>query len=1019
MQSAGSGLVVTWNGQALTKDASAFTAAGNAGEGTLWSLLSNATPGSGTLRLSWDGLNLSSVATFATTVAPMNTRGPVATGAATGTGTTASTASTATTTPRGTFLQAFTGTIGPLGDVSGVWDIDANIAGTRTGTTGGGAAGNRTINEAYAVAQTVSSRSARLSGFTSRNWVAVLGTYYNEHRVAPPPVVVSWRLPGPTTTLTRPLRSISPSLAAALAGDYLKTDWLLEAPDLGMKVSYEYDPDGTWTHQYARIGEVELRSPPGGGLAVVSDLSVQLYQDNTTQIASIWTDTTALEGREITLKLFAAGETSGYEIFRGRITQIHVQDGIADILATDDTFNRNILLPRTRVDGLNYPFAATTALARPFPLVYGLGSRVGAAPMVFVNTQDALYAISEHAMLTLGTNYATLDPGTQVLQFRTGDVTFAASSSPTTLQLTGVGAQGLRFNHLTATLGISRELQVTNALNVLDGSSSTVATIGTGALHSSLDGYGYLGVVGSFATGRGTNTLVVSATAFRRGLSSDPTTTAQFIVRTIDAGGLIVRDNLFTSQEFRHYLNPRAATFTVTNLQLAPAESIETLVFARHEGGVGTQFDHVTVGGLTMEIFHQPPGDELLFLGNTWQGRTDATGAITAVVGTLLMYPSDVVGSLIVDEIGLTLESHSWQYSRLWYMTRAWFFDGGIGAGWYIEQANARDILDDFARQGAAIVFPDFAGNWRQVPFDTTVLVVEDYTADDILWSVGSEQSPPANRTSTFEYLAGQLDSIHNAFEVRYKYNPSTQKFDGIYQASVAGSNAPNEGTALATLCMNSHARYGTLPPLVIDAYMIADDRTAERLLSHLVQYFWSQRLYATFDVPMQRGLSVLLGDFVTVTHPTLPAQDNGGRFEIHSIRYMPSLGRIRLGVSHLLSVSFEYTALRDQDSVIWYFWIDQAGQLVRDSVPPVFLGFSATSIVPTPIPYWWQVTDELGGAWYLYPDTDGTMLIAPTSPAIGTGLVVGLGQELQSPNAITYRIGAESWQVWTITPVS
>ncbi len=106
-----------------------------------------------------------------------------------------------------------------------------------------------------------------------------------------------------------------------------------------------------------------------------------------------------------------------------------------------------------------------------------------------------------------------------------------------------------------------------------------------------------------------------------------------------------------------------------------------------------------------------------------------------------------------------------------------------------------------------------------------------------------------------------------------------------------------------------------------------------------------------------------------------------------------------------------EYFLLRDQASVIWVCWIDSAGQLACSTEVFSLRDETPVSLSTGTIPYWHQVTDELGGTWYLYPDVTGEMIVSSASPSTGAGLTIGLGQQVRGVNHTLYRVGVQSTQ--------
>lgn len=207
--------VVTWNGQALTKAVSAVN--GTDVEASLWALLSNSTSGTGTITVSWPAINITAKTLTAAQLNGVNTLDKVAMGNGAG-ATVASTGSTAVTSGV-TFLAALAGIEGVSSDATGTWEVDADTQGQRDGTSGGGAATNITLFEGFALSLTSATRSAKLSGFTSRDWVAVLATFQQVDGLGmASALAVPIQMPTPTVTNTVGVTILLPAAQSVPAG---------------------------------------------------------------------------------------------------------------------------------------------------------------------------------------------------------------------------------------------------------------------------------------------------------------------------------------------------------------------------------------------------------------------------------------------------------------------------------------------------------------------------------------------------------------------------------------------------------------------------------------------------------------------------------------------------------------------------------------------------------------------------------------------------------------------------------
>ena len=144
--------------------------------------------------------------------------------------------------------------------------------------------------------------------------------------------------------------------------------------------------------------------------------------------------------------------------------------------------------------------------------------------------------------------------------------------------------------------------------------------------------------------------------------------------------------------------------------------------------------------------------------------------------------------------MGLALDLPSFATAHNWYAGVALpgstlRFDGGMGAGWAVEQANGRDILDGMAKQATAILFPTFEETWGIRPFRSDIEVHQQFDASNILTEEGAEGQRPEDRNSTVELTLGNLQNVFNHFEVRYRYNTGSKKYDAVYKVTKDGSN--------------------------------------------------------------------------------------------------------------------------------------------------------------------------------------------------------------------------------------
>lgn len=483
----------------------------------------------------------------------------------------------------------------------------------------------------------------------------------------------------------------------------------------------------------------------------------------------------------------------------------------------------------------------------------------------------------------------------------------------------GINLQELRFNTTSLTRMVAyADTDVTNAALAIDGDSTTYAFVGTSLTDSNLDGIGQLIIATSASPAqRGNNTVLVNFENHKRATGSDPTVTGTFDVRTINAAtGTIARGGLFTTQAFRQSINPQTTSFVITSLNLGANEQLAVRLLARNEGGPGTGAQYYQVGEIYLESFYQPSGDNALYLfGPGWEGRRDPDGSVTSYAGlgegTLLIQPDEIIASFLVQECFLPLDVQVFAQAYNFFATNAWIFDGGVGAKWSVTRTGARDILRALAIQSTSILTPTFSGQWGLLPYRSDQPSRQSFTINNILSTEGAETQPGDQRNSTFQVTMGNMQDVHSRFEIHYAYNVANGKYDKLLIADAINPSlpdtTPDRGLILG-LVAQSFARFGPLEPMIIQAYWIYDDTTAGYLLSHVVRYFSQQRLVVEFETTFL-GMCLQVGDFITITYPALPALDNGKDYEIHSLRYMPSKGRIRIRASKVATLGTLVTA--------------------------------------------------------------------------------------------------------------
>jgi hypothetical protein len=84
---------------------------------------------------------------------------------------------------------------------------------------------------------------------------------------------------------------------------------------------------------------------------------------------------------------------------------------------------------------------------------------------------------------------------------------------------------------------------------------------------------------------------------------------------------------------------------------------------------------------------------------------------------------------------------------------------------------------------------------------------------------------------------------------------------------------------------------------------------------------------------------------------------------------------------------TFSYMAILDQTGGVWYWYVDQAGQIAVSASIPSHVVRVAIDLAQGS-PYWIEVVSTDGDTRYILPDTLGQPDFSATQPAVGTGVV-------------------------------
>lgn len=809
----------------------------------------------------------------------------------------------------------------------------------------------------------------------------------------------------------------------ALEGDFLGVDWLVEAPEIGLKWSYQYDPDGTWSHRILSISDIDTRVDPGGGIGTVGSVLIQAVEDlSQGSLMNLWTQYGRLEGVILTIKAIINPNNNPQTVtfFRGRIDRTEFQNGVAEISVTDDTLQGNVIIPVNVVTSAAYTGAPAESIGHALGIVYGLGSNIPALPLL--NVSNERYIAAYHPFQSNGSgSIAIYDSVTGQPQSTVSGLSVSLTATPAQVLVSG-RLPTFRFGLVSAiNYGFYSVLDVTDAANIFDEISNTVVQIATSSFSVPLEGTGLLGVFASFGGAAGRNTIEISAEHFRRGPDSDTTVTGQFIVNVLNDDISTINRNLFNTIEYRHKSSPRDETFIVNNIAIASTENVAVDIKAVHEGGLGTVSQYFEIGELKIKMFFQANSDTLpIFVPGTanFAAKVDVDGGITGGAGTPIRNISDVIHDIMRNEIGIQIFDND-SFSSVKYSTRNsnWVFDGGIGFGWYQEQENSRDVIDTMARTAGVVVHNGFGGAWR-------IQALGELTGTDLHISQANiifetPQGSAQEKSSSLKVVPGTIGIIFNNYEIRYRFNAATRNYDKVLFVNSISHNIDGIGTgtgvngeALRQLCFNSVTRFGNLPPFIIESPWIGSDAMAENFINFLVRYFWTQRVFVNFR-SLWYAWCLQLGNHITVDHPYLPSQLSGMNFEIHRKTLSPSQGSVYFEASSPFIVTFDYFRLVDSDGNPWYFWIDEDGNFVDgETSAPTNFALTAINIIdvsPSNLRYF--IVNGLyltNTQFFIITDVSGSITFDTSAPTLNGGEVSANRRpflEMRSINGILYNV--------------
>ena len=484
----------------------------------------------------------------------------------------------------------------------------------------------------------------------------------------------------------------------------------------------------------------------------------------------------------------------------------------------------------------------------------------------------------------------------------------------------------------------------------------------------------------------GANTAEIQLVNQRRNPAAATTLSAELVVRSVNpVTNVVQRDNLFRDGRYRHSSTSRSREMTVTPLVMDALSALELELEVINEGGIGTGADYWEIAEINLDLYYQADNlFEPIFLAPFWRGHLDTDGSLTGTAGVSLILAVDGIHAIVAKRLQIPVEPSSFAVTRLartTYLGTFYRFDFGLGSGgWYRPQMAASELLDSLARQATCYLFPNGDGAIR-------IARARDVQVNELSLNLDT--------MANVQIDLGRVDLIHSTYEIRYGWSVTQERFTKTALATPTLCNhpEPNTNADLFARCNDSFQRYGPQQPYMEEAFAIQDDATAFTLLSHFVNYHWTQQVMVTCDLPFV-GIHLEVGDYVAITHPELPTESNGALFEIVRVTHRPEDGSATSWPLQLVALrgaltNFDYFAIKDQAGVTWYWWINRAGELDWDNTPPDLGTRIAVNLNLSPIPSWLQVLNPAGQTRYIFPQTlTGAPDVRTTQPPVGTGYI-------------------------------
>jgi len=255
--------------------------------------------------------------------------------------------------------------------------------------------------------------------------------------------------------------------------------------------------------------------------------------------------------------------------------------------------------------------------------------------------------------------------------------------------------------------------------------------------------------------------------------------------------------------------------------------------------------------------------------------RDDALGSITGSGYALIENPSQVIEAFAENEMALS----SSEIDLTALDTAATDLTGLKFAFQLVDQARARDLLDDLAAQAQCFAWWDHRDRLTLKKHDSTDYFPHSGTNVPAAKDTFTRDGDPSGGYFTshpimgeIELFAQEMNEVFNSFVVKYKRNMASGEFEGVLtcdKSACTAADADLDGTtgaALVALCDACYDRIQTVNTKTIELWAVRDETTAARKLQQAVEWMSVRRDGARFPAHIS-ALECEFGDFYCIEH--------------------------------------------------------------------------------------------------------------------------------------------------------